>query len=164
MTTIRFFTRTITKYKNALVPIYVRIKSGRKTDLVCKADILIKPDNWSNETQQARQRADVFKFKTGESENEKTGRQIFNDKVNGLRTTIEYELMQSQQSELTSDWLKIAIDKHWNPNKYEITLFSFIESFIQRAKTKPNRKTGRPVSYKIQREYYVTFKYLKDFA
>ena len=61
MATVRFFTRTITKDKNALVPIYVRLKSGRKVDYVCKADILIKPDNWSNETQQARQRADVFK-------------------------------------------------------------------------------------------------------
>lgn len=62
MTTIRFFTRTVTKDKNALVPIYARLKSGHGVDLVCKADILIKPDNWSNETQQAKQRADIFRF------------------------------------------------------------------------------------------------------
>lgn len=164
MATIRLFTRTITKDKNALVPIYVRIKSGRKIDLVCKTDILIKPDNWSNETQQARQRADVFRFKSGESENEKAGRQKFNDNVKELRASIESELMLTQQAELNTEWLKITVDKHWNPDKYKITLFSYIESFIKRAKTKTNRKTGRPVSYKMQREYNVTFSYLKEFA
>src|ERR1035437_5031877 len=122
MATIRFFTRTITKNKNALVPIHVRIKSGRKIDIVSKADILIKPENWSNETQKANQRADVFKFYSGESKNEQKGRQKFNDTITELR------------------------------------------SFIDKSETKPNPKTGRPVSYKMRREYEVTFKYLKDYA
>jgi len=77
MATIRFFTRTITKDKNLLVPIYVRIKSGRKVDIVSKADILIKPENWSNETQKANQRADVFKFYSGEFRDEQKGRKKF---------------------------------------------------------------------------------------
>jgi integrase len=162
MATVKFFTRTITKDKNALVPIYVRVKSGRKVDLVSKADILIKPENWSNETQQARQRADVFKSKTGQVE--QTGRQNFNDKVSGLRSTIESELMQTHQAGITAEWLKAVIDKHWNPDKYKITLFSFIENFIEKAKTKPNPKTGRPVCYKMQREYEVTYGYLKEYA
>ena len=34
----------------------------------------------------------------------------------------------------------------------------------EKSKTKPNPKTGRPVSYKMRREYEVTFKYLKDYA
>lgn len=162
MATIRFFTRTITKDKNVLVPIYVRLKSGRGIDIVCKADILTKPDNWSNETQQAKQRADVFKFKTGESE--KTGRQNFNDMINGLRYAIESELTQTHQANITSDWLKTTIDKHWNPDKYKITLFSFIQSFIDKSETKPNLITGRPVCYRVRREYEITFRYLKDYA
>jgi len=162
MATIRFFTRTITKDKNSLVPIYVRLKSGRKIDLVNKADILIKPDNWSNETQQARQRADVFRSKTGETE--KTGRQNFNDKITGLRAKLESELSQAHQADITSEWLKTIIDKHWNPDKYKITLFSFIQSFIDKSETKPNPKTGRPVCYKMRREYEVTFNYLKKYA
>jgi len=180
MARIRFFTRTITKDKTALVPIYVRLRSGRKIDIVCKADILIKPDNWSNETQQARQRADVFRFKTGESE--KTGRQNFNDKITGLRAAIESELDQIHPSDLISklkeknpenrksknealsEWLLTVIDKHWHPDKYKITLFSFIQSFIDKSGTKPNSKTGRPVCYKMRREYEVTFNYLKKYA
>jgi len=164
MATIRFFTRTITKDKNSLVPIYVRIKYGRKVDLVNKVDILIKPDNWSNDTQQARQRADVFKFIAGESKDEQKGRQKFNDKITELRSYLESELIQAHQEELNSDWLKTAINKYWHPDKYKTTLFSFIQSFIDKSSTKPNPKTGRPVSYKMRREYEVTFKYLKDYA
>jgi len=164
MATIRFFTRTINKDKNQLVPVYCRIKSGRRVDISCKADILVKPDSWSNETQQARQRAEVFKYKSGETETDQTGRQKFNDKIAGLRTVIESELMQIHQADITADWLKTVIDKHWHPDKYKITLFSFIQSFIEKSKTKPNPKTGRPVSYKMRREYEVTFKYLQDYS
>jgi integrase len=164
MATIRFFTRTITKDKNVLVPIYVRLRYGRKIDIECKADILIKPDNWNNETQKARQRADVFKFKSGESDSEKTGRQKFNEKIDSLRKAIESELMQVHQSDITSEWFKTVIDKHWHPDKYRVNLFSFIESFIKNSETRPNPKTGRPVSYKMRREYEVTFGYLKQFA
>jgi integrase len=164
MATIRFFTRTITKDKNSLVPIYVRLKSGRKIDLECKADILIKPDNWSNETQKANQRADIFKFIAGELKDEQKGRQKFNDKITELRSYLESELIQAHQEELASEWLKTIIDKHWHPDKYKTTLFSFIQSFIDKSKNKPNPKTGRPVSYKMRREYEVTFKYLKDYA
>jgi integrase len=140
------------------------VKSGRKIDLVSKADLLIKPDNWSNETQKANQRADVFKFFSGESKDEQKGRQKFNDKVTGLRAAIESELMEAHQADITHEWLKIAIDKHWHPDKYKTSLFSFIRSFIDKAETKPNPKTGRPVSYKMRREYEVTFSYLKDYA
>jgi integrase len=164
MATIRFFTRTVTKDKNALVPIYVRVKSGRKIDIVAKADILINPDNWSNETQQARQRADVFKFIAGESKNEQKGRQKFNDRINGLRKAIESELMQTSQECITSLWLVTIINKHWQPDKYKINLFNFIQTFIDKSETKPNPKTGRPVCYKMRREYEVTFNYLKDYA
>ncbi len=164
MATIRFFTRTITKDKNALVPIYVRIKSGRKVDIVSKADILIKPENWSNETQKANQRADVFKFYSGEYRDEQNGRKKFNDRITELRSYLESELMQIKQEDITSEWLKTVIDKHWHPDKYRISLFSFIQSFIDKSETKPNPKTGRPVSYKMRREYEVTFKYLKDYA
>ncbi len=164
MATIKFFTRTITKDKNTLVPIYVRIKSGRKIDLVCKTDILIKPENWSNETQKANQRADVFKYLSGETKDEQKGRHNFNEKIAELKSFLESELMNTHQDGITSEWLKTAIDKHWHPDKYKTSLFSFIRSFIDKAETKPNPKTGRPVSYKMRREYEVTFNYLKDYA
>lgn len=162
MATIRFFIRTITKDKNVLVPVYVRLKYGRKIDITAKSDLLTKPDNWSNETQQARQRADTFNHKAGN--NEDSGRKAFNEKVKELRTAIEDALIQVHKEDITPGWFKVVIDKHWHPEKYQINLFSYIEKFIEDAKTKPNRKTKRPVGYKMQREYQVTFDYLKKYA
>lgn len=162
MATIRFFTRTITTNKDALVPMYVRLRSGRKIDIICKVDILLKPDNWSNEKQQIKQRADVFKFHAGQIE--EFGKQRLNEKVIKLRAVIESELMNISQNNINSDWLRTIIDKLWNPDKYRITLFSFIQSFIDKSETKPNLRTGRPVSYKMRREYAVTFNYLKEYA
>lgn len=162
MATIRFFTRTITKDRNTLVPVYVRLQSGRSIDITVKSDILTKPDNWSNETQQARQRADVFTHKAGKTE--ASGRKAFNDKIAGLRDAIESELMQVHQADITSAWLRTVIHKHWFPDKYKVNLFTFIRSFIAKSATKPNPKTGRPVCYKMQREYEVTFDYLKKYS
>lgn len=164
MATTRFFTKTITQKKNALVPIYVRLRSGRKIDITVKADILIKPENWSNQTQKAKQKADIFLFKTGEANKENNGRQSFNDTIIDLRRTIELELMHTRQEEITADWLKNVISKYWNPDKFRTSLYKYIESFIEKSKTKPNNKTGRPVGYRMQREYEVTFEYLKKYA
>jgi len=161
MATIKLFTRTITKNKDTLVPIYVRIRYGRGIDIVCKTGFQIKSENWSNETQQTRRKADVFDFKTGGSPNIESGRNNFNDQIKDLRTSIENDLMVTNKADVNSDWLVTLIDKYWNPEKYQTTLFRFIEAFIEKAKTKPNHKTGRPVSYKMQREYNVTFDYLK---
>lgn len=202
MATIKFFTRTVTRDKNSLVPLFVRVQIGRKLDIICKADILVKPDNWSNETQQARQRADLHKFKFASSEEEQ-GRKNFNEKIAGLRNAIEAELNGAQPSELISmvrsseqieaqianmekskgpgeiiskkeirklknevvaNWLQTVIDKHWHPEKYRTNLFTFIRSYIDQAETRPNPKTGRPICYKMRREYEVSFQYLKDYA
>ena len=162
MATIRFFIRTVTKDKNTLVPVYVRLRSGKTVDITVKADILTKPDNWSNETQQAKQRADVFKHKAGNAE--ETGRKAFNDKINSLRSVIETELIKIHQSDITSQWLKDIVDRHWYPEKYRINMFGYIQNFIEKSKTRPNPQTGRPVSYRTINEYETTFAALKDFS
>ena len=87
MATVRFFTRTITKDKNALVPIYVRLRAGRKIDVCCKTDILVKPESWSNETQHARQRAEVFTYQ--EDGEDMKGAKRFNSRIDWLRGRIE---------------------------------------------------------------------------
>jgi len=162
MATIRFFIRTVTTDRNALVPIWVRLRSGRAVDIECKTDILIKPDNWSKETQLARQRADVFNHKAGSIED--SGRKSFNDKITALRTAIETAVQEIPASDINAKWLKAVIDRHWHPEKYEVSLFSYIESFNKTSGARLNPKSGRPVCYKMQREYEVTFRYLKEYA
>ncbi len=162
MATIKFFTRTDTKDKNKLVNIYVRLKVGRNVDLNCKADLLIKPGNWNNETQQARNRADIFKFEQGEISFQ--GRDQFNSRVNDLRHHIESELMRAYKDDITKEWLGKTIDKHWNPDKYKENLFNYIESFIKKSVTRINPRTGRPVSYKMRCEYSRTYQFLKEYT
>jgi integrase len=164
MATIKLFTKTVSKDKLALVPIYIRIRYGRGIDIVQKTGFNIKAENWSNENQQPRRKADIFEFKSGNSDHKETGRQNFADQVKALRDIVERELMVANKADVNSGWLQLIIDKYWNPEKYQITLFSFAENFIEKSKTKPNNKTGRPVSYKMRREYQVTFDYLKEYS
>lgn len=162
MTTVRFFTRTITKDKNALVPIYVRVRAGRKTDVCCKIDISVRPESWSNETQKARQRAEVFTYR--EDGNAKKGVDEFNQRIDGLRGRIDLAITETPQSDINAAWLIEVIDKYWHPEKYAINLHNFITDFIKKSETKPNSKTGRPVSYKMRREYEATFAHLKEYC
>jgi integrase len=181
MAKITFFTRTQTTDKNALVPVYIRVRLGRKVDQWCKSGLLINHLLWSNDTQQAKQKADVFKFLAGDSKNEDQGRKKFNDKVTELRAFIESEIMladlesivEQSQGKLpdnakrkkdVSKWLQTIVEKFWHPEKYSTNLFSFIQNFIDQAETRPNPKSGRPVCYKMRREYEVSFGYLKEFA
>ena len=162
MATVNFFTRTITKDKNALVPIYVRLRAGRKIDICCKTDILVKPESWSNDTQQARQRAEVFKYQ--EDGQDQEGARRFNTRIDGLKGRIELAVMETQQSDISPEWLTTVIDKYWHPEKYAINLYNFILDFIKKSETRPNAKTGRPVSYKMRREYEATFTHLKEYC
>lgn len=171
MAKINFFIRTITSNKNALVPIYVRLQSGKEIDIVCKTDILIKPDNWNSESQKARQR-DYYNAKP------------MNEKILKLRTAIEIAIENIHQSDLISMvgtrdplklkskdrnrelslWLSTVIDKCWHPEKYEVTLYSFIEEFALKSATKPNSKTGKIVCSKVQKDYTNTLNDLKGFG
>lgn len=180
MAKIRFFTRTISKDKNSLVPVFVRVRIGSKIDITCKADILVKPENWSNETQQSRQRADLHKFKFATTE--ESGRDKLNEKVAGLRRAIESELTSIHPSDLAAKikdkdpqnrkaknealtkWLETIIDRHWHPHKYRTNMFTFIQDFIDQAPKRPMPKTNRPICYKQIKEYERTFYYLKKLS
>ncbi len=162
MATVNFLTRATTKKKSVLVPIYVRVRAGRAIDITCKTDILVKPESWSNETQQARQRAEIFRYQ--EDEQVLQGARRFNTRLDSLKGRILLSLMETTQSSVNSEWLTTVIDKYWHPEKYAVTLYSFIEDFIEQSATKLNPKTGRPVSYKMRREYEATFNHLKEFV
>ncbi len=154
MTTTRFFTKTKAKDRSKLVPVYVRVSCGRGIDIVSKTDLVIKALNWNNGTQRTRQRA----------ENRSGGKYDFDNRIASMKKHLEDEIEKIPQSDLGSEWLKTAIDRFHHPEKYTVNLFSFIESFISRSSTRMNRRTKKPISYKMQREYEVTFGYLKKFS
>ena len=155
MATIKFFTKTKRK-ASELATLYCRVRHGKLVDQTEKSGILLSPDHFNNTTGNIRFKAD-FKDKD----------QV-NDKLDSLKDHLKTEIKQiADQSTLPKDWLKIAIDRFYNPDNYKPkvhNLFTFIQDFIDKAPLKTVPKTGRPVCYKQIREYERTFHYLKEFA
>jgi len=155
MATIKYFTRTSAKY-GKLIPVYCRLRSGRKVDMTAKSGIMVQPDHFNNTSETVRNIAEA----TNKDENNTNLRKLKNQIFVQLAKITDYE-------NISSDWLSRTIDQYWNPEKYEekvIDLFSFIQDFIDKAGTRINPKTGRPVSYKMVREYERTYYYLQGYS
>ncbi|TDO05441.1 site-specific integrase [Sunxiuqinia elliptica] len=136
--------------------VLVRFSSGRQFDIVASTQKQINPEFWNNEKGIVRQRADFQK------------KDEFQKRLNELRNHILSEFDSAHdKSKIDKRWLDQAIDKFYNPGRYlqdNMTLFDFIQNFIDNAHTRVNPNTGNPVCYKMRREYEVTFNYLKEYA
>ncbi len=153
MATIKFFTRT-SRAKDEPANIYVRVREGRAIDLTVKSGFMVRPEEWNQTRQEWRDYATI------------RNREDKNKGLEAIRRCIEDSLPQIP-AEDAKGWLEKVIDRHHNPGKYEIrpaTLFAFIEDFIKKAETAINPRTGRPVHYRIRRDYIRTFELLKEFA
>ena len=152
MATITFFTRSTNPDKK--VNVRVRFRHGKKINIYAKSGLEVFPQQFSNETHNISQRVNY--------EDKAKDRKY----LNSLDETIQKEYKDLKDLP-TSYWLNKVIDKFRFPEKYEakpITLFSFIRGFIDKAPTRVNPKSGRPVCYKMQREYARTFHFLKEFC
>ncbi len=147
---------TIPNFKGDLTNIRVRFYNGKKFDVSAQTNILINPDHWNSKSGKIRQRLD---FHNSES---------FQEKLDDLKAFILSSYKDSNEKDsISKDWLISVIDKFHNPakqKKAKTTLFDYIQDFIQNSSTRLNLKTGMPVCYKMQREYQVTFNYLKEYA
>jgi integrase len=154
MATIKYFIRTNTKAK--LANIYVRVKQGRFVDMTAKTGNFILPENWIPNSETIKQKADI-KDKDG-----------FKDKLKELRRHIEDELLNvKDKNDPGKDWLKITIEKYWNPEKFEqkkVTLFWFIESYIKLSKERVNPASGKKIAVSTLKKYGTCFYHLKQFA
>ena len=153
-TKIKFFTR-ITKQDNE-ANIRVRFSNGRQFDLTALTQKQINPGYWNNEKGLVKQRA-AFENKIKlQKDLDKLKRHILN----------EFDETQDK-SRVNTNWLVGTIDKFHNPQKYSqnnTNLFSFIQYFIDNSKKRTNPETGQPISYRMKREYEITFNYLKGYA
>lgn len=156
MAKLKFIIRTSDFKKNT--NIRVRFYDAKKFDVTASTGINVNPEFWSNAKGQLRQRIELT--------NEEKDR--INERIKGIKNTIETEYDNTpDKSKINTEWLKTAIDKYYNPARYlqnGTTLFQFIQYFIDNADKRLNKRTGNPVSYKMKREYNVTFSYLKKYA
>jgi len=154
MPTVIYFTRPSKKYPQKKVSIYARLTSGRKVDLTTKTGVEVLPNQFSNDTRTISQRS-AYKDKMKD-------RKTLQDLEE--RILSEYKDLKKEPSK---EWLTLVVDKFNYPDKYKkkpITLFSFIQEFIDKAPQRIIPKTGRPASYKTRRDYHKTFDDLKGFA
>lgn len=154
---IRFYIRSSSKDSKKLANIRVRLNAGRGMDMHSKTMITVHPDQWSNETQNYRQRSDIKNL-------DKKKQQL-----RDLRSFIEDEYnLATGKGSLNSKWLSEVVDRYHNPDGRKSdkpsNLLQFIADFTEKAKTRTNPKTGRPVSYKQQREYERTAHYFREFC
>ena len=153
MATLNYSIRSSRKSDQS-VPIIARLKAGRNYDKRVKTGLTVIPEHWSQKT--------GFVKATVEKDNDDGT----NNKLRAMETFILNALPKN--GELSEDWLEKTIENFHNPlpkNVEErITLFKFIRDFIDKAPTRPNPKTGRPVCYKMIREYERTFEYLQEFC
>jgi integrase len=136
--------------------IRVRFSNGRQFDLTALSNFQINPDFWNNDKGVVRQRAEFADSK------------YLQNKLDDLASLIKKEFQNTpDNSNINNEWLTDAIDKFSNPDKYlqeNTNLFGFIQHFIKNSDKRVNPDTGNPVTYKMKREYEVTFKYLKEYA
>ena len=151
MATLKFSTRTTGK-GDKLAPIYLRLKEGRAVDLRVRTGIQVKPENFDNKQGVIRYRADF------------TSKDQVDKKLRDLKNHI-YDKLSLLSEGPNKEWLDQTI-KHFHnpPEEVQISLFSFVKDFIEKAPVRITPKTGKPVCYKQTREYERTFHYLKAFA
>ena len=154
MAKVRFVLRT-TKKKTSLEPLYVRVIIGRRYDKREKTGLFVNPEDW-NQKQEA--------FRTTVKNRIEKNRQI-----EKLRRFIEDAINElSEKEEIPKEFLKVTIDKFWNPSKYKdkkpVTLFSFIENFIKQSENAINPKTGKPFNKRTIFAYNKTFGLIKEFS
>ena len=157
---VNFFIKTTKDSKDRIynedVNIRMRFSNGRSFDMTALTGKQIKPDYWNNEKGIVRQRAAFL-------ESDK-----FQQDLNLLRNHILKDFNDApDRSIINSDWLHRSIDKFYNPTKYlqkNFTLFRYIQYFIDNSDIRINPKTGNPVTYKMKREYEVSFNYLQKYS
>lgn len=153
MATVNYFIRS-KKKTGKLSSILLRLKAGTEVDLTAKSGLMVMAEHWNSRTKSVRIIVDA------------ENKDDVNKKLRELSTHI---LNALPDKPVSKDWLEKTIDAYHNPKKTAkkkntTTLFSFIQDFIDKAPTRPNPKSGRPVCYKMIREYERTFELLKEYC
>jgi len=157
MATVNFFIRTSSDDPKKFVPVRCRLIVGRENQVFAHTGFKVIARHWSKENQRVRKVAEA----------------TYKDDVNSGLLDLEAGItsaLASYTGPVTKEWLASTIKKINNPESEvkessdKITLFSFIQEFVDNAPKRINPKTGNPVTYKVQREYAASFEYLKKYA
>jgi integrase len=154
MANIKFLIKA-NQNSDKLAPVFIRFYNGRKFDFFANTGYHVNPTHWNSKKEKVKDVVDAMSYKDD-----------VNIKLSNLRTYIE-NTFTSEDETIDKQWLEKHINMFKNPQKEEtpsISLFSFIQDFIDKAPTRPTASTGKPVTLTRRKEYENTFSYLQAFA
>ena len=135
-----------------------------------KTNIFIQPEYWNSDNQQII----IPKGRLMNKEQKELIQDLTNqdEKLPKIKKVIFSTFNDTDKKEIPKDWLKTLIDKINFPEKYAlkeetpktVTLFQFIEKFIEEAPNRKHKNTGRPLVYNNIQQYNTTKCHLKAFA
>lgn len=157
--------KTAKRYETeSIATIYLRFRDGRKLDSVAPTQLSINPNLWD-------EKGECVKTKAVCDEEQRT---YINEEIRNLKTYIE-KTYQQEKELIDKNWLKLTLDKYYNPQKYfipeEVVIkptigVLFDEFLIKHPLSEVRKKNFRVVKRALLRyELYVrkTKKGKKDF-
>ncbi len=153
MPNIKFIVKS--KSDKKLAQIFCRFYHGKQYDFFVQTGYYVYPHHWNNKKEKVKDVVEAMNYKDD-----------LNNKLRNLKNYLENAVSTSDET-INKEWLTRQIRLFKKPKKEgtsEITLFSFISDFIDKAPGRPTLKTGIPPSYKRIKEYENTLCYLQDFA
>ncbi len=130
--------------------IYVRLRDGRRLDSVAPTNLSINPNLWDEKAEQVKSKV-VCPDEI---------RTYYNEEVRKLKTYLEKEY-QAEKEEISKEWLKTALDKYYNPQKYDIpeevivkpTIEQLCDDFLLKHKLSDVRKKNFRVIKRAMMRY-----------
>ncbi len=86
--------------------IYARLRDGRKIDMIAPTKLDINPNYWDDKAEQVKSKV-VYDMDQ---------RTFCNEETRRLKSYIEKEY-QRVEDQPEKDWLKVTLDKYYNPKK-----------------------------------------------
>lgn len=164
-----YFVLSIKEDSSYTKEIRVRFKHG-KFDQQAKTGIYIKPEYWDNE----KQEINVPAFRLMNPEQKKLQQTLSEQKerLNSLKSEIIKSFLAIDKTAISSDWLKLLIDKINFPEKQNFkndlqevaTLFQYVSKFMIESPARKDKKSGRNLAFNTIKQYKATEKHLKEFA
>ncbi len=157
---VSFFVRTTATNKKADVTIRLRLRDGRKVNMFATTPLHIPLKYWNPKAKNSRDKIrDMVEF---------LERDWYKDQLEKLQKHVEVNY-QRLTDEPTPEWIKETIEVFFMPEKYAkdekpVTLFEFIENYIEASKNRINPNTGQKITPSTLRKYTTCFNLLKKYS
>lgn len=154
---VSFFVRTASSSKKKDVTIRLRLRDGQKVNMFAATELSVPLEFWN---QKAKKNRDKIRDRI-----EFLERDWYKDQIEGLEKHLKTSYQKLNEVP-TPEWLKETIDVYFHPKMEEkqVTLFDFIDSFIESSKNRINPKSGKKIATSTIKKYTTCYHYLIEYS